>query len=409
MAPGLAGRGVLGVGAQRLRGLGAVAVDRQRLDAEPPRLGVRVGDVVDGRLVGHVDRLGDRAGQERLDRAHHLDVAEVRDRALADRDVEHRQVLGLEVRRLDDRVRGVDVRLDLRDLLARVAERLERERHRAVDDRHVAAADELLELHEREVRLDAGRVAVHEEGDRAGRREHRRLRVAVAVLLADRDSVLPRGARGLQQRCVLERGVRDRVGRVAVHPHDRVVRLAVLLVALVRAERRGDLRGLRVGAAGHERRDRRRRAATRVGVVRHAVGHEERAEVRVAQAELAERAGVDADVLGGVARRADDDLLREQDDVDGVLERVDVERAVRPAELHEVQRREVAGRVVDVHVLRARVGRVDAARRRRRVPLVDRRVVLHARIGAAPRGLGDLAHELARLHGLDRGAVDARR
>ena len=30
------------------------------------------------------------------------------------------------------------------------------------------------------------------------------------------------------------------------------------------------------------------------------------------------------------------------------------------------------------------------------VPLVDRRVVLDARVGAAPRGLGDLAHQLAR-------------
>ena len=37
---------------------------------------------------------------------------------------------------------------------------------------------------------------------------------------------------------------------------------------------------------------------------------------------------------------------------------------------------------------------------RARVPLVDRRVVLDARVGAAPRGLGDLAHELARLQRL---------
>ena len=45
---------------------------------------------------------------------------------------------------------------------------------------------------------------------------------------------------------------------------------------------------------------------------------------------------------------------------------------------------------------RAGITCVDAPRVRRRVPLVDRRVVLHARIGALPRGLGDLAHELAR-------------
>ena len=86
--------GLLRVGAQRLGGLGAVAVDGQRLDAEPPGLDVGLGDVLDRRRLRHVDRLGDRAREERLDRAHHLDVAGVRDRPLADRDVEHRQVLG---------------------------------------------------------------------------------------------------------------------------------------------------------------------------------------------------------------------------------------------------------------------------------------------------------------------------
>ena len=60
------------------------------------------------------------------------------------------------------------------------------------------------------------------------------------------------------------RALGDRVGRVAVHPHDRVVRLAVLLVALVRAERRGDallglgaqrLRGLGAVAVDGQRLD----------------------------------------------------------------------------------------------------------------------------------------------------------
>ena len=191
---------LLRVGAQRLRGLRAVAVDRERLDAEAPGLDVGVGDVVDRRVVRHVDRLRDRARDERLDRAHHLDVAHVRDRALADRDVEHRQVLVREAGRADDRGVLVDVRLDLLDLLVGVAERLERQRDRAVDDRHRAAADELLELDEREVGLDAGRVAVHEERDRPRRREHRRLRVAVAERLAELDGLLPRAPRGVEQR-----------------------------------------------------------------------------------------------------------------------------------------------------------------------------------------------------------------
>ena len=44
----------------------------------------------------------------------------------------------------------------------------------------------------------------------------------------------------------------------------------------------------------------------------------------------------------------------------------------------------------------ARIGRIDPPGHGARVPLVDRRVVLDARVGALPRGLGDLAHELAR-------------
>src|SRR5204863_3256744 len=81
---------------------------------------------------------------------------------------------------------------------------------------------------------------------------------------------------------------------------------------------------------------------------------------------------------------------------------------VLAAELHEVERGEVAGRVVDVHVLRARVGRVDATRVRAGVPVVDGGVVLNARIGAAPGGVGDLPQQLARLVGVDRRAVLAR-
>ena len=113
-----------------------------------------------------------------------------------------------------------------------------------------------------------------------------------------------------------------------MHAHDVVVGLAVLLVALVGADGRRHLGRLRVPAARHQRRDGGRRAAARVGVVGHAVGHQEGAEVGVAQAELAEGARVDGDLLGRVARRPDDDLLGEEDDVDRVLEGVDVEGAV---------------------------------------------------------------------------------
>ena len=124
--------------------------------------------------------------------------------------------------------------------------------------------------------------------------------------------------------------------------------------------------------------------------LRHQVG----AEVRVAEAELAERARVARRSPRSGSSTAPTTISCARKTMSTACsKRLDVERAVGAAELHEVQRREVAGRVVDVHVLRARVRRVDAARVRARVPLVDRRVVLDARVGAAPRGLGDLAHQ----------------
>ncbi len=80
-----------------------------------------------------------------------------------------------------------------------VAEHAQRFRHRAVDDLEVAAAGELLELDQREVGLDAGGVAVHHEADGAGRRDHGRLRVAEAVLGAERQRAVP-GALGVLDR-----------------------------------------------------------------------------------------------------------------------------------------------------------------------------------------------------------------
>ncbi len=181
-----------------------------------------------------------------------------------------------------------------------------------------------------------------------------------------------------------------------MHPHHAVVGVSVHLVVLVWPERPGHLGRAAICASCHQRCDGSRGSASLVGVVGHAVAHQVGAEVGVAEAELAEGAGVDPDLLGGVARRSDDDLLRQQHDVDGVLEGLDVQRAVGAAELHQVERGEVAGRVVDVHVLRAGVGGVDAPAVGRGVPVVDRGVVLHPGVGAAPGRLGDLAHQLPR-------------
>ena len=89
--------------------------------------------------------------------------------------------------------RAHDIGEDVVGLVRRVAECADRGAQRLVGDLEVAAAGELLELHERKVGLDARRIAVHQKADRARRRDHGRLRVAEAKLLAEAERVVPAG------------------------------------------------------------------------------------------------------------------------------------------------------------------------------------------------------------------------
>ena len=193
-----------------------------------------------------------------------------------------------------------------------------------------------------------------------------------------------------------------------VHLHHAVVRILVLRIRLVWPDRPGDARGLRERGARHQRGDRGRVGATFVGVVRQPTLHEQRTEVGVSKTELTVRARVRRDRGRRIVGVPDEDLLGGEHDVDRRSESIDVELAVAVDETQEIERREVAGRVVDAHVLGARIGAVDAARHRRGVPVVDRRIELHPRIAAFPRRLRDLAKERTRFHRLDDRAVDPR-
>ena len=92
-------------------------------------------------------------------------------RANAHRRIEDRVMLLLQARGIDDVAMLADVLDDRLIRLLGVAEAAQCLRNRLVHDLHGAAANELLELHEREVRLDTRGVAVHHEADGAGRGE----------------------------------------------------------------------------------------------------------------------------------------------------------------------------------------------------------------------------------------------
>ena len=74
-------------------------------------------------------------------------------------------------------------------------------------------------------------------------------------------------------------------------------------------------------------------------------------------------------------------------------------------EREQIERSKVAGRVVQEHVLGARVGGVDAATRRARMPFVDGRIELHPRIGAGPGAVGNPVPEIPRLDGARHAAL----
>ena len=80
---------------------------------------------------------------------------------------------------------------DFFDLGRPVAEGFQGCRNRAVDDLEIATTGQLLELHQGKVRLDTGCVTIHDQTDCASRRDDRHLRIAVSVLFAQRQRLVP--------------------------------------------------------------------------------------------------------------------------------------------------------------------------------------------------------------------------
>ena len=242
---------------------------------------------------------------------------------------------------------------DVRNLRLAVAEVGERFRDHTVDDLEVAAAGELLELDDGEVRLDAGRVAIHDQADGACRCDDGRLRVAVAVFAAELDGFVPRGLCRIDQLLVgagsrVQRNRQDVQALVALclamrrqpvvlhHPQHM---LGVLLVLRERPYLAGDLRRGGVGNARHDRRDRATDGAALVTVIGVALRHQQAADIGETKAEGAVLVGQLGDFLRRELRHQDRDLEGQGPEAAGMLEGRDVEAAILVAELHQVQRR----------------------------------------------------------------------
>ena len=196
---------------------------------------------------------------------------------------------------------------------------------------------------------------------------------------------------------------------IAHHPQHR---FAVFGKAREGAEFGRHFRRGRIGDAGHDRGQRSADGAAGLGVIGNARRHQEAADIGVAEAQRAEVVRALRDFLRRELRHQHRDFQHDGPQPHRVLVAFDVVKlalelfAVGDAgkrsgvELQEVQRSEIARRVVEEHVFRARIRGDDRPRRGASVPVVNGGVELQAGIGAGPGGVADLLPQIARLHGL---------
>ena len=138
------------------------------------------------------------------------------------------------------------------------------------------------------------------------------------------------------------------------------------------------------------------RRGLRGEVIGEARGHQQPADIGEAEAERAVVVGKLGDFARGELRHQHRDFQHHGPQPHRVLIGRDVEfLRLRIAELQQVQRGEIAGRVVQEHIFGARIGGADFAAGRAGVPVVDGGVELQAGIGRGPGGIADLFPQVA--------------
>ena len=103
------------------------------------------------------------------------------------------------------------------------------------------------------------------------------------------------------------------------------------------------------------------------------------------------------DFFDRITRVIDDDFLRSNENAHGRFESLDIEIALRSLELHQIQRRKIARRVIEEEIFRAGISGILPIRAFAGVPFVNRGIELHSRIAADMRSFGDFAQQRASI------------
>ena len=137
---------------------------------------------------------------------------------------------------------------------------------------------------------------------------------------------------------------------LAMLADDAQHRLPVGRVAVERPDLAGHPRRLRIRLTGENGCEARSQVAAFVRVVGDTARHQQGAKVRVAKAQRTVIVAVAADVLGRIAGVVHQDFLSGDEHFARLLEGFDVELAIFFDELHQVDRREIARRIIQEHV-----------------------------------------------------------
>ena len=143
-------------------------------------------------------------------------------------------------------------------------------------------------------------------------------------------------------------------------------------------------------------------------IVRDALSHEHGPQIGVPQPEGPELIALFGDRPAGERRHQDADLQGRSSRAERHGENAQVQTGrLRRKKLRQIERGEIAGRIVEKHVFRTGVRCVDPAVFRAGMPLIDGRVVLRPRIGTNPGRPSDPVPQIPRLDGLADFPVDS--
>ena len=171
-----------------------------------------------------------------------------------------------------------------------------------------------------------------------------------------------------------------------MHVHDLEHGVTVGSVPLKGSFGCRQLGGGGVGVAGHHGGDQCGECAAVIAVIRVAQAHDECAEVGIAEPKRPVRVGVVCDAVAGVAGVVDQDFLGDDEHAHDVFELIEIKIPFVIGELHQVDRCQVAGAVVEEHVFGTGVACIDATAFLTGVPAVDRGIILDTRVSAKVRG-----------------------